>query len=168
MIRRRVIGIDPGATGAVVALDLCSEAPHRRPAVFDMPVVEVARGGRSCREVHAAGLVTLFETLREQEPEALVVIEKVHAMPGQGVTSMFTFGRAAGVVEGVVLATGFRILWVSPTEWRRAMRVRTGKDAGRLRASELLPEAQHYLTRKSDHGRADAILLALYGHQEAL
>lgn len=158
---RRVVGVDPGATGAIVVLDQVDTNSAPTVHVFDMPVVEVRRGTRTVREVHAKSLASLFESLRRQN--AVCVLERVGAMPGQGVSSMFAFGRASGLVEGIALATDFQLTWAPPASWRKALSVRAGKDGSRLRATELLPQAEQYFRRVKDDGRADAALIALYG-----
>lgn len=102
-------------------------------------------------------------------PDAVVMIERVHAMPGQGVTSMFTFGRALGAVEQA-LGSLRAPLYCRPPQWQAALGVR-GKQAGEgdetvvvsiSLARQLFPNYQHYFTRKKDHGRADAALIAYY------
>ena len=162
---RRVIGIDPGATGAIVAVD--REGEVYRVSVFDMPTVEVTIGRRTVNEVHPAGVANVLSILNDGAGDALVCVEKVGAMPGQGVSSMFTFGRAAGILEGAVAALDLRVLHVWPAQWRKTLRVRAGKDGSRARATELLPGSSNYFLRVKDHGRADAALIALYGHKEA-
>lgn len=65
-------------------------------------------------------------------------------MSGQGVSSMFTFGHAAGVVEGII--QGFNIPYtlitlVTPQAWKKsAGLIGTDKDAARSRAIQLHPD----------------------------
>jgi crossover junction endodeoxyribonuclease RuvC len=83
---------------------------------------------------------------------------------GMGAVSSFNFGRAAGVVHGALAALGFQINFVRPTEWKKYFGL-SGKDkhASIAMAKNLYPEAAELLTRKKDHGRAEAILIAAYG-----
>lgn len=90
-----------------------------------------------------------------------VAIEHVHAMPKQGVTSMFRFGHAFGAVLGVVAALGLPVAEIRPQVWRRAAGLRTGPDAGRLLAPTIFPTQAHLFARQKDQGRADAALIAL-------
>ena len=93
------------------------------------------------------------------------MLEQVGAMPGQGVSSMFAFGRAVGVVEGALGALAVPYSRVPPQEWQRGMRVRGGKDGARERAMALFPARADEFARKKDDGRADASLIAAYGER---
>ena len=84
-------------------------------------------------------------------------------MPGQGVSSMFQFGRGVGMYEGVLAALQVPITYVTPQAWQKAVSAREGKDAGRARAAELFPAYAQMFARKKDDGRADAALMAYWG-----
>lgn len=154
-VHMRILGIDPGAGGALVLLD----TKTNQLTVLDMPTVEIKRGQRMVNQVSAQ---LVAELLRGHKIDH-AVMEKVHAMPGQGVSSMFAFGRAAGVVEGVLSGLSLPTTLVPPQEWQKAMRVIGGKDGSRHRAMELFPEQAPMFARKKDDGRADAALIAAYG-----
>lgn len=51
-------------------------------------------------------------------------VEQVGAMPGQGVTSMFSFGKSAGFIEGVLQALGIKYQLVQNTH---TLSVKTNK-----------------------------------------
>lgn len=154
----RVLGIDPGANGALAVLQ-----DGRLVEILDMPTTVVRRGSREVREVNGPLLGALTAKLG---PVDAAYLELVGAMPGQGVSSMFAFGRAVGVVEGVLGALGIPVSKVPPQVWQRAMRVRGGKDGARERAMQLHPARAESFARKKDDGRADAVLIAGYGHTE--
>lgn len=68
-------------------------------------------------------------------------------MPGQGTASMFSFGHAAGVAEGVVTALGLPLTLVTPQAWKRAAGlIGSDKAAALAVASRLFPAAP--LSRK--------------------
>jgi crossover junction endodeoxyribonuclease RuvC len=92
----------------------------------------------------------------------MVVYEQVHAMPKQGVTSVFSFGRSRGVVEGVIAALELPSLAVPPSRWKRDLGVTADKTACRAVASRLLPAGASCWTLKRDDGLAEAALLALW------
>jgi crossover junction endodeoxyribonuclease RuvC len=162
-IRPFILGIDPGAQGAIALLTPSGEMVR----ITDMPTVSVKRGTRQVNEVSAPALTALVRwAVGICNPSVSAVVEKVHSMPGQGVASMFAFGRAVGVIEGVLAGLGIPMSMVTPQEWRRVCRVRQGKDGSRARAMELWPNEAHVFSRVKDDGRAEAALIgrsALYG-----
>jgi crossover junction endodeoxyribonuclease RuvC len=151
----RLLGVDPGASGALSLLDTETGLID----VEDMPVVTIKRGTRNVRQVQPALLVDIITRLAPDE----AFVERVSAMPGQGVSSMFAFGRAMGVVEGVLAGLGVRYTDVPPATWIKAMGVRGGKDGARNRAIELYPRQANLFSRVKDDGRADATLIATWG-----
>lgn len=151
----RVLGIDPGAGGGIALL-----VGDQLKAVLDMPALVVRRGKRDVRQVDAH---LLAGVIRRTLPLDMVYIERVGAMPGQGVSSMFAFGRAAGVIEGVLAGLGVPFDFLSPGHWKAAMNVSASKDASRHKAIMLWPQWSIEFSRAKDDGRAEAALLGLYG-----
>jgi crossover junction endodeoxyribonuclease RuvC len=149
-----VLGIDPGFGGALAWLDLGGDL-H----VEDMPTLAVERNGKTKRDLDLAALVELVE----QHRPAFAVVERVGAMPGQGVSSMFAFGRGFGSILGVLAALRVPVELVTPATWKRALSVPAGKDGARLRASQLLPAHGGHWRHAKDDGRAEASMLAWYG-----
>ncbi|MFH1499883.1 MAG: hypothetical protein ABII82_18890 [Verrucomicrobiota bacterium] len=150
-----VMGIDPGLSGAVARF-VADEL-----VVLDMPTVEIKRGGRKKRDIDIRQLYDIIAV-----PWAVpqhVYLEKAGAMPGQGVSSMFAYGKGYGVILGLLTALGIPYTEVPPATWKRALRVPAGKDGARARASQLMPTAAHQWPLKKHDGRAEAALLACYG-----
>jgi crossover junction endodeoxyribonuclease RuvC len=150
-----ILGIDPGLSGALAFLDTTTDAV----VIMDMPTVEVVRNGKTKREVSAA----LIADLVAGKGIVQAFVERVSAMPGQGVSSMFSFGRSVGVLEGVLAAYEIPTTLVTPQAWMKAMSVRAGKDGSRERAMQLFPQYADQFARKKDNGRSDAVLIAKYG-----
>ena len=148
------IGIDPGLSGAIAVLqgDLALE-------VFDMPTFSVKRGKGVKKELDLGRLADIIYRL----PNARAWVELVGAMPGQGVSSMFSFGKSYGATLGILAAFEVPVTHVAPQVWKRAMQVRGGKDASRMRASELFPAYQPLWGLVKHDGRAEAALIASYG-----
>jgi len=150
-----ILGIDPGLTGAIALIDGedCLQ-------VWDMPAIEKTHG--KGKEVNAYLLADLIvEAVSEAEGNIVAHVEQVSAMPGQGVSSMFSFGHSAGVVKGVLGALGVKVVMVRPQAWKKTHSLTgKGKDASRTLAISLYPEMRHRLERKKDVGRADAMLIA--------
>src|SRR5690606_20213281 len=88
-----VIGVDPGVSGAIVILQ--SAACPLPVEWLRMPTIKQGKSSR----VDAAAVARFLQKFDCGH----AYIEQVGSMPGQGVASTFTFGHAAGVVEGVVV-----------------------------------------------------------------
>ena len=151
------IGIDPGISGAVAFLE--DDLSFIR--VVDIPVMTLT--GKK-QQVNAPELGKLFRVFLFDVPaeNTTAYLERVSAMPGQGVTGMFNFGTGYGVIQGVLGALQIPMMLVSPRQWKhRAGLIGKDKDACRTLMQQLYPAAP--LGRKKDIGRADAIAIALYG-----
>ena len=145
-----VWGCDPGLSGAIALFNAADGVVE----TWDMPIVEV----RGKKAVSPQLIKNIFEL-----HDAPVWVEQVSARPGQGVTSMFNFGKSYGMVLGVAAGLGYPINYVTPQTWKKAVRCPEGKDGSRARAMELLPAYSQLFARKKDDGRAEASLIAYYG-----
>ncbi len=150
-----ILGIDPGGGGALCFADFEKGLLD----IVDMPVVEVLRGKKRKREISAAMLAAV---IRARRPD-VAWLERVSARPGQGVSSMFAFGRGVGTLEGVLAALEIPTHYVTPQKWQKAVQQREGKDGSRERASQLFPAYASMFLRVKDDGRSDAALIAYYG-----
>ena len=156
----RVLGVDPGATGALAMLDTDLDAL----VLADMPSALVRTGKARRRQVSETWLADLVRTY---EPDCAWV-ERVHSLPGQGVTSSFSFGLAYGLVRGVLAALQVPATFVTPNEWKRALHLGADKNEARLIAARLFPANAQSFVRVSDDGRAEAALLAWFGSRQFL
>lgn len=159
------LGIDPGLTGALALVTPDKELVQ----VWDMPVQAKTHGKGN--ELDAYRLADIFDEcigLANEAGERLVVIlERVNAMPGQGVSSMFSFGMSYGEVRGAAKAMGLGVKYVTPQKWKRqAGLVKKPKEAALGLVIETWPDRRDLFARKKDVGRADAALIALYGKVE--
>jgi crossover junction endodeoxyribonuclease RuvC len=150
-----ILGIDPGLSGALALYDTSEQTVE----VFDMPVLELVRNGKKKGEVSAQALANLLAATTIKA----AFVERVNAMPGQGVTSVFSFGRSTGIVEGILAAYDIPTTLVTPQAWQKAVGQRAGKDGSRERAMQLFPAQVGLFQRKKDDGRSDAALIAYYG-----
>jgi crossover junction endodeoxyribonuclease RuvC len=144
---RKILAIDPGSVSAAYAI--LDEATLAIVDVDDVPVVD--------KMVDAAGWTQIVEFW---EPH-LAIIEQVSAMPKQGVSSTFKFGMGCGLLRGVVIANGVPVIQVTPTKWKRDMGLDSDGEKSRALALRHWPKCIH-LKRVRDHGRAEALLLALW------
>lgn len=147
-----VAGVDPGFSGAIAIVSL----PEREVIwMGDMPVLKVG----DKRFVNA----NKFREIFSEHDVRKCFIEEGTAMPKQGVTSMFRYGKACGIVEGVCAGMGVSFELIKPHSWKKAMLYdqKKGKGSSIVKVSQMFPKLS--LTRKKDHGIADSILICLFG-----
>jgi crossover junction endodeoxyribonuclease RuvC len=151
-----VIGIDPGFQGAVAALEgpkliFLKRTPRiRRKNKVEFGVEEMA------------DMISQFK-----DRDAIMYLEKVHAMPMEGVKSSFNFGKGYGMWIMSAAANKIPLVLVTPQEWKKEVVGDTdkSKEASIMRAKELFPDTDlkpGRLIRDHD-GLAEAILIAFYG-----
>lgn len=150
------LGIDPGLSGALALYDPLTD----ELIIKDMPTFTKKVGGKQKRILDLYGLANIIDPYVPHIKKAIV--EQVGAAPGQGVTSMFSFGFSAGCAQMVVAANFIPMTTELPQIWKKAMRLGKGKDAARQEASRLLPRHSEKWARVKDDGRAEAALLAVY------
>lgn len=158
------VGIDPGLAGAI-ALYARSIPFSGLPAVeiYDTPLKLDDRGKRVINMVALARILRVWAIDWDIKQ---VTVERVHAFPGQGVVSSFTFGFTSGSAQQAVASAGLPMTLVDPSTWKAMYGLRGGranKDESRAKATELIPAGAHLWARKKDDGRAEAVLLAHYG-----
>ena len=154
----RILGVDPGITGALVLMD----QSWRVLSALRMPTLKAGKGS----EVNCAAVAAWIEANR---PIDHAYVELVHSMPGQGVTSTFTFGLATGAIVGVLSGLKVPITRVPPQTWKkRCGLIGKDKDCARGRAIQLWPEWRELDGKTAGQAFADAALIARYGHGEEL
>jgi crossover junction endodeoxyribonuclease RuvC len=113
-------------------------------------------------------LVAIAAIVKEVSP-AWIVIEKVASRPGQGVTSMFTFGMGYGAVLGIAAALSVPVELVTPQRWKGIVLHGTAKDKSSAIAfcRRVFPGVPLVLPRcKVAHdGLADSLCLLEYGRR---
>jgi hypothetical protein len=90
-------------------------------------------------------------------------------MPKQGVSSTFCTGYGYGLWIGIITALGLPWTAVRANTWKKAMLAgldKSDKNVSRVAAVRMFPQLAADLSRVSDHGRAEALLIAAYGQRE--
>ena len=152
----RIIGIDPGLSGAIAVLE-----DSKIKEIFDMPVMP--DGKKNKRQLNSALLVKLIKDNIKDFENTVMVVEQVNAMPGQGVTSMFNFGQTFGAIKGICAALGLPIFFVRPAKWKKHFElINSSKDASRTKVIEMYPSISEQLSKKKDVNKSDAILIARF------
>jgi hypothetical protein len=137
-----VVGVDPGYSGAIVVMDMSGT------------VAAQARLDWTEHDIHDA--IAPFEGLVKMS-----YLERVHAMPKQGVSSTFKFGTSYGFCRGVLVCCRMPFTEVTPAKWQTVMKCRSGGDkkVTKAAAQRLFP------SMKVTHRNADALLIAEYGRR---
>lgn len=158
-----VAGVDPGFDGAVALV-----GPDDTVAAIRMPTL----GTGAARIIDIAAIVR-FLLYHTYQPGVPTAIERVSARPGQGVASMFRFGRGTGQLIGWLQTLG--VAWAHPTpaKWQKMLATDVG---GKPKHAALAFVAMRFprfagLTpsgaRKPHEGIADAICIAEWMRRNA-
>lgn len=140
------IGIDPGKSGALALLTedgQCTVVPFNESAYT--AILKAASG-----------------------PSSVCCLEKVGAMPGQGVVSMFNFGHNLGYIEGLLQAFDIPYQLVPPQTWKKEFCVTSDKNTSIEVCRKLFPHVSLLPTsrsRKPSDGMAEAMLMAEYARR---
>jgi crossover junction endodeoxyribonuclease RuvC len=149
-----IIGVDIGVQGAIAIFDQSGALVE----IHDMPVLKDGPTGR--RAVNAPLLASII--FKSHADHAFV--ESVNARLGEGAVGGFAFGRARGVIEGVLAAAGVPCTFITPPTWKRAVGLTlASKDAARSEAIRRWPNHAELFASVKDDGRAEAALIAIAG-----
>lgn len=152
------LGFDPGLSGGLAVIDANGNA-----GTWVMPV--------SGDEIDARALgVWVWGEVLKADSACIATVEKVGAMPKQGLASTFKFGKGYGTILGVLGALGVRCELVTPQAWKKVILAGTNhdKDAAVAWCRRAYPHVNLMRTPRctSPHdGMADALCLAEYGRR---
>lgn len=151
-----VLGIDPGFSGAIVAVDL---ATLRVPYYFMMPTgIETLASGK---ERKVLDVVAVRDAL-SHAPVERTYIEMVGTRPKESPVAAFRFGEGFGLVKGMLTALGMPFWEIRPTHWKIEAGVsKKDKDAVLPVARDLFPRDEDvFRSKRGVRTKADAIALA--------
>lgn len=160
-----VLGMDPGISGGIALLRNGDFA-----SVTRMPIEAKPKKGN---QIDARGLLEVVRSMlsaAQTEPREsvrlIVAVERVHAMPFQGVSSMFSLGDSFGCCRIAAASFGdsARVELVEPTAWKKFCKL-TGKQKkySVTRARSIFPTCRPWVEDpKKDEGLAEALLIAHY------
>ena len=150
---RLFIGIDPGKSGAWAVID-------------QNGVVTLTK---NFTDSSYKDFQQEIYVMHQDFDIAVVAIEQVHAMPGQGVSSMFSFGANYGGWLATLELLNLKHVLVRPQAWQKAILGTVPKGQSKPRAlayaQRIFPEQN---LKKSHHGKVDALLIALWAKKEAI
>lgn len=156
-----ILGIDPGASGAVAVLDASTGTIVECFHVPTYCLLDSKGRKTGKRRIDTRALaVRLIPYVGHR-----AVIEEVGAMPGQGVSSTFSFGEAFGVVKGLCAALDIDVTLARPQAWQKPFGLGADKSTHRFMAQALWPLRADLFKRIKDDGPADAALIAEFGRK---
>lgn len=161
-----LLGCDSDAGGALAVVRGPSIGDVASVDVHDCPTYKVEVNGRARKRLCVEDMVELVASL--DIPRGTVAfVEEGGVEYGFSAQTAFVQGYNFGLWKGVLAAAGLRVEVVKPQAWKHALglaRSGSSKDDSRDMASAMFPEVGDVLGRKKDHGRAEALLIAAYGH----
>lgn len=143
------IGVDPGKSGAMAIIH--------------------ALGNVEVIPFDAVNYSLALARVRSGAYPVTCCVEKVSAMPGQGVVSMFNFGHNLGVIEGLLRGYGIPYQLVPPQTWKKEFSLSSDKNKSIEVCQKLFPKVSLLATersRKPSDGIAEAILIAEYARRK--
>src|SRR6516225_4192945 len=106
----RVLGIDPGVRGGAAIIEMVNGVATLVSAI-DIPVAGVGAKER-------VDAIALQEWILRLGPH-LAFIEHAQAMPKQGASSGFKYGRAVGSLEAVIACCEIPLTIIEPSAWKK-------------------------------------------------
>lgn len=155
-----IIGIDPGKNGGIAVLTLKSNLVHEDWWMLYSAEVEVYSD---------EALLKICDQYSTKHPTATVYLENVHAMPKQGVSSTFNFGKNFGFIQGAIKQAGLDLVLVTPQTWKKEIGCTADKSTSIKVCKELFPYVNLLASarcRKEHDGMAEALLIAEYGRRQ--
>lgn len=162
-----MLGIDPGLSGALAVFN---PTTNTVVASENIPTLTLRRNNKLKQTVDIHRLLASTRGIALTFPGIVAMLELVGAMPGQGVSSMFSFGDTNGCIKTAVAAAGIPYSFVTSGVWKKALGCPADKDGALLRASQLMPASAELWTptrgvrtKEDCKGIAEAALIAFYG-----
>jgi len=148
-----IMGLDPGSSGGISIVETKKNKLPKIVFFLKMPIISMY-GKKIIDTKKLFASIKLFEI-------DVSIIEKVHAMPRQGVTSSFQFGRSFGAIEALAYLLAKRVDYVAPVVWKKYLGIGASKQDS-LDMARLKFGNNEIWEKKTNDGIAEASLLALY------
>lgn len=153
-----IVGVDPGLSGGIASYN------GSDLFLFEIPSMKTKAKGNELDFTAVVDVVSSCFSVADH-----IFIEKVGAMPHQGVSSMFKFGYVAGALYMAFCMCQIPITLIPPQTWKTWLKLPAAKDASVARACQLFPK--HASEFKGPRGGlrdgvAEAALIAYYGYTQ--
>jgi crossover junction endodeoxyribonuclease RuvC len=99
---------------------------------------------------------------------ATVYLEDVHTMPGQGIASSGKFMRGVGNLEAIAICLGYKLIYVRPQVWQKALGLLTKKGDTKTQHKNKIKAfaQQRYPNVKVTLATADALAILEYAKMQ--
>lgn len=167
----RIIGIDPGKSGALWCVDENGKTTNWK----DMPIKELFNGVTHPDPIK---ILSILNEFAEDDDNVSIVIERCYPVHGSSAKSMFSFGINYAFAVAPILISGYRYDFVSPNVWKKALGLSGGKEnkgESVVMAERLDPKNASKMVFREEtkskngrisqvlyHDRAEAFLIAEY------
>lgn len=161
-----LIGCDSDAGGALVVVRGPKPGVATSVVVLDCPIIKVEVNGKLRTRLCVEAMVALVARQR-LPPNSVAHVEEGGVEYGFSAQTAFVQGYNFGMWKGVLAGAGLHVKVVKPQAWKNALGLahkKSSKDESRALAASVFPTVEDLLKRKKDHGRAEALLIAVYGH----
>jgi len=161
-----VLGCDSDGHGAICAIEGPRRGVVRTIRVVDNPTSSVMVNGRARVRLDPEAMRVAVAALNVKRGTR-IYLEEGGVEFGFSAQTAFVQGYNFGLWRGILAAQEFDIKVVKPQAWKAALGLKfkgSTKDDSIAMAKALFPEVAHELSRKRDHGRAESLLIAAYGH----
>jgi len=152
---KTIIGIDPGASGAIT---------------FTNPTDKKLYTHKCHPSISGRAVIVEMAKSAFKGDDIVAYIEKVHAMPHDGRSSLFKFGVNYGAWLGILHSKQIPVIEVSPQKWMKFWEVKLGEKLPKVkkdRKNKLKEIASIYTEKPATLWNADSVLITMYGvHQE--
>lgn len=171
-MNQTLLGIDPGFSGAITALNFDLEKRFDAPTlidVFDMPLKDenasALNSDEDARQVISGPRLVEWLHRLPNKP-VMAFIERVASSPQMGVVSSFRFGQGEGLVCGVLDGMGISYRKIAPPVWKLHFGLSTNKKKSLEKIRELFPTKTHLFKLNRHDGRSESALIAHFGWQK--
>ena len=172
-----VIAVDVGLSGGIAFFDTVS---GELLSVYTMPTVShESKTGKIKNSLDIDKLMFILEIPKAHDESAILVMENIHAFPGQGVVAVGTLLEQKGILRGLACGLGYEVELVEPRTWQKmfdlippeelkgstgtktkTLRKKWLKENSLTKARELFPKcADTKLSKSTAHGLSDALLI---------
>jgi len=165
------VGIDPGLDGGILALNEAGDILDK----WIIPTITMKKGKKNKTEIDLVSLNDIFIKLKSYQ-KVKVFLEAVHAMPKQGVSSSFNFGKVFGYLEGMLTAYRFPYVLVTPQCWTKEIHAGLSKELDPKSRSLVIFNREYSnldlransRCRNQHEGLLDSLFIAEYGRRKEL